>query len=542
MSEKFDPMTGKPVSEPEMKFDPMTGEPIEQGVVSEETKAPEEIKAPEETKVPEEIKAPEEVETPTETAQGANVSTAEPEMNFDPMTGRPIGQGTEQKEPEMNFDPMTGRPIGQEPIAGKKFTKKTGILIGGAVAVIAIVVVAGITSGAFLSKGNKILKATKNTLEDTPRFVQDINVSDILCSNEYTIGVKADVEGDGVEGEVRSKGMDKQVSAIVSMSGMSDIEFLAELDDKQISASIPMLTDDILVYNYKEEKDGYIVDILGENGVEELDSALSEATSKKDQDEFAKKILSVIYKEYKSLDIRNAEKEEFEIDGKDRKCKGYEFTITEDNVLNILEGIEDAYDEYYEDAEDVFDVDMDDVFDEIRAEARNMDDVDVRVYVYKNKLAAIAMEMDGDELQLLFKGGDTRMQNMELVAISGRDEYSLMELDGKTKGSKEIYELSGDDSDLTMTFEYDYKSGDFSFEYEDYWDELYVGGNVQSNRSGVVVTVDELEEYGEYLDMELEVSISKGAKFEKLKGDTLDIGNASESELRDLMMGMQDYL
>ena len=41
-----------------------------------------------------------------------------------------------------------------------------------------------------------------------------------------------------------------------------------------------MLTDNLLVYNYKEEKDGYIVDLLGADGVAAIDAALRELPSK----------------------------------------------------------------------------------------------------------------------------------------------------------------------------------------------------------------------------------------------------------------------
>ena len=73
-------------------------------------------------------------------------------------------------------------------------------------------------------------------------------------------------------------------------------------------ASIPMLTDNLLVYNYKEEKDGYIVDLLGADGVASIDAALRELTSKEEQNRAAQEILSVIYDEYKTLDIKKQKK------------------------------------------------------------------------------------------------------------------------------------------------------------------------------------------------------------------------------------------
>ena len=603
MNEKFDPMTGKPIeaaNEPEVKFDPMTGKPIEAASEPEVkfdpmTGKPLEAAKPEAsgTQTPAEAQAAPETQNvsepemnfdpmtgkPLEAAQPEALGTQdatqsqaapepqnanEPEMNFDPMTGKPIGAQQNTNDPEMNFDPMTGKPIGAQqnangaemnfdpmtgkPIGGngapaKKAPKKIVWIVGG-VAAVAVVVVAGVCSGAFLSKQNKILLATKNTLEDMPQVVQDVNFADIVASGKYTVGVKADIEGEGFEGTLKCKDAQMQADGTVSISGMGDIDFLVNLDDEQISASIPMLTDDILVYNYTEEKDGYIVDLLGEDGIASIDSALSEITSPKEQSKVAQEVVSVIYDEYKALDIKNADKEEFKVDGKDRKCKGYEFTVTEDNVLNVLDGIEDIYDEYYEEAADTLDVDMGYVFSELRSEVRGMEDINVEVYVYKNKLAAVVAGVEDyySTFTLLFQGGDCRMQNIKLIAEDRYDEYSVFELKGKTKDSKETYDLSIGDGTYEIGLTYNHKSGDYSLDYRDYWSSLYAEGNLQSSSKGVTFTLDELGGDGASLNTDIEVSVSKGAQFEKMSGDTLDIGNLSESDLRELVLGMQDYL
>ena len=53
------------------------------------------------------------------------------------------------------------------------------------------------------------------------------------------------------------------------------------------------------------------MDLLGADGVASIDAALRELTSKEEQNRAAQEILSVIYDEYKTLDIKKAEKEEF---------------------------------------------------------------------------------------------------------------------------------------------------------------------------------------------------------------------------------------
>ena len=186
-----------------------------------------------------------------------------------------------------------------------------------------------------------------------PQVVQNMDAADIIASGKYTIGVKADINGKGFDGTFKRKDAQLQADGTVSISGIEDIDFLASLDDEQLCACIPMLTDDLLVYNYREEKSGYIVDLLGKDGVASIDSALSELSSKKERNRVAQEILSVIYDEYKNLDIKKAQKEEFKVDGRVRKCSGYEFTVTEDGFLRVIDEMEDIYHEYYRGVADI---------------------------------------------------------------------------------------------------------------------------------------------------------------------------------------------
>ena len=76
--------------------------------------------------------------------------------------------------------------------SGRKVPKKIIWTIG-AVAVAAIILIIGICNGAFLSRRNKILLATRNTLKDMPQVVQNMTAADIIASGKYTIGVKSDI-------------------------------------------------------------------------------------------------------------------------------------------------------------------------------------------------------------------------------------------------------------------------------------------------------------------------------------------------------------
>ena len=370
--------------------------------------------------------------------------------------------------------------------SGRKVPKKIIWTIG-AVAVAAIISIIGICSGAFLSRSNRILLAARNTIKDLPTVVENRNAADIIASGKYTIGVKGAVRGKDFDGTFKYKDTQLQAGGTISLFGRENLDFLANLDDEQICASIPMLTDNLLVYNYKEEKDGYIVDLLGADGVASIDAALRELTSKEEQNRAAQEILSVIYDEYKTLDIKKAEKEEFIVDGSVRKCNGYEFTVTEDELLQVMDGVKEAYDAYYGGAADALKLKLGDDFSQLRDRACSMGDINVKVYVYQNKLAAVVAEAENSDtaFHMLFKGGEYRMQNLELLAEDLEGEHSILELTGKAAGEEGGYEFLIDNSEH---------------------------------------------------DINLVISISGEVQFEKMSGDRIDVGNMSEADLRKFIL------
>ena len=370
--------------------------------------------------------------------------------------------------------------------SGRKVPKKIIWTIG-AVAVAAIISIIGICSGAFLSRSNRILLAARNTIKDLPTVVENRNAADIIASGKYTIGVKGAVRGKDFDGTFKYKDTQLQAGGTISLFGRENLDFLANLDDEQICASIPMLTDNLLVYNYKEEKDGYIVDLLGADGVASIDAALRELTSKEEQNRAAQEILSVIYDEYKTLDIKKAEKEEFIVDGSVRKCNGYEFTVTEDELLQVRDGVKELYDAYYGGAADALKLKLGDDFSQLRDRACSMGDINVKVYVYQNKLAAVVAEAENSDtaFHMLFKGGEYRMQNLELLAEDLEGEHSILELTGKAAGEEGGYEFLIDNSEH---------------------------------------------------DINLVISISGEVQFEKMSGDRIDVGNMSEADLRKFIL------
>lgn len=498
MAMNFDPMTGEPInpaptpapeSVQQMNFDPMTGKPIN----------------------------PAPAPTPEQ-----------PQMKFDPMTGQPINPTPVQPQPQMAFDPMTGMPLQQPP----KKKKKTGLIVGIVAAVVVVAgagtVFAGIQSGFFLSKSNKVLMATANTFSEPSHFTEALSGLSVMSSKAYTVDIKGEAEGYSVQATYAEKDNEKQISGSVEGPELSDVEFLAGIDKDEIKLSAPLLGDKIYTYNYNEKKSGYLVDSMGADNVETLDKLckqmFSDEEQKKNALEFSKKYSEM----YKKLEFESADKESFEVDGKDRKCAGYKTTITSDYMIECVDIFEDYMDAQMGDLLDqaVTGSDYDDYkesFDQLRDAFKEMPDIDITFYIYKNKLAcikAVEPSKEDQDIQILFKGGDRRIQNMELISCG----ESVLKISGSVNGNEEVTSLSLEGNKVGE-LTYDFKSGEYTLDIED---EGSVSGTLEGKRDGLTLTM-------EGAGVNISLDVKKGADLQKFSGEKFDIGNASEEEFQALV-------
>lgn len=65
------------------------------------------------------------------------------------------------------------------------------------------------------------------------------------------------------------------------------------------------------------------------------------------------------------------------------------FTVTEDELLQVMDGVKEVYDAYYGGAADALKLKLGDDFSQLRDRACSMGDINVKVYVYQNKLARL---------------------------------------------------------------------------------------------------------------------------------------------------------
>ena len=485
------------------------------------------------------------------------------EKRFDPMTGEPIVSDesvtptseqipTSEQAPASEQAP-TPEPVpapGPIPTAGPIPTpgtvpqpaKKNGWVKGlaiGVAAVAAVVVVGLVVRSAIIGKGGKILIATANTFKDTPTIIKEANLDSaakLVASGKYSVVANVDAEGDGFEGRFVSTPKEKQLSGKIDIEGVS-VDGMIGMTDKQVKAYVPLIGDDTYVYNYtNDDQDGYILDMLDEAGVsvEDINSALQQIYNAENQvDSKATKQLSKdLVKQFNSIKWEKADKKKCKVDGKQRNVKGYKAEITGDDIEAMVQIIEDYYSDQFDSMDYLDDMDVnmdeyDEMFAEIYDACDEMDDIEVAFYIYKNKLAAIYIDADEATGEILFMGGDYRLQNVECTFEDDWDDVSF-EIEGSSKGSVETLEFTVD-GDTALELEYDSKKGDFTIGN----DSAEYDGTLKKNGKGFDFSID-VEE------VEIAFSITEDAKLVKYEGEEIDITELDEDDLYDIAMDLYD--
>lgn len=509
---------------------------------------------------------------------------------YDPMTGQPIYEQADSR-PDL-FDPYTGKPLMQggaenqfnagnsfsgdmiggssyyrsteNTTSGKAGGSKKGIAMpslpsvsNNAVAVIGVVVISvlviALLIGAvyFNRKPVKILRAAVKTANDAGYLVDDLKKG-FFISDAFTFSVGGEVmmEGEGVSGDVSLAidGKDKQISGNVKIPYLGNYEAIAEINSKDVRAAVPTIDDTVFVYNYRDEKNGVIEDVISEAGMEMemIDSAIEQVYELKMNDLSVEKDIAKICKKfYMNLDFEKIDSKEIEVNGKDRKCAGYEITITGEDILELYDNLFEFYSDYMEkNGEEISDSfgsalglrTNEDYYRELRDEMEDdlsyMDDIEIDVYLYKGMLAGIDVPQGDGQLSIQFNGGDYRLQNATMKYEMGSESYAVLEMKGERDGKEDEIAICVEGEELAK-IKYDAKSGDYDLALNDGYDEYKLSGNLSTSKKGYVVSVN-LSDI-DYIDADVTLSLLKGAKMKKIEGEEFDVGNAGISDFMSLV-------
>ena len=493
-------MTGERIekkAEPEVSFDPMTGERIEK--------------------------------------------KAEPEVSFDPMTGERIEKKAAPSG--AGFDPMTGRPVEPEPAGVKKGFKVNGIVMGiiAAVAVVVIVVACGISSGAFLGKADKILLACVKTSSKV-EFLELEDVISVLGNDKYTIEGQMSQDDDKLSASYRNYGKDKGLVVDYSNDDVS-FELQGMLSKNDVKVQLPDYSNKIFSYNYKEEKTGYLADEIGEDNLEIMDNMI-EYVYDNDAEKDAKKLSKDVLGVFRDLKFTKASKKSFDINGKDKNCKGYTTTIGADEAEAFLDVVWEYYknrmrsftedvtgEDFTEDMQD----DINDAYDDLEEALDELDDFDVTIYLYKGYVAAFVFEIDGVEVEMVIHNPKSPLEEVTITAEYGRSGDIEIKWKGEMERDREQYTLRVA-GERVLSIDYNKKEGNVEFKVPG---SVSVDIGIQKVSGGVCYEVD-----GDIDGDNVRMALTVSKKTEKLDmdGDVVDIGNLSEDELEEIGEEIEDGL
>lgn len=300
----------------------------------------------------------------------------------------------------------------------KKLSKKIWVLSAGIIVLLVIVLFAGVKSGFFLSKSDKILYAAYHTIKDQPKAADDSKTDD------YTISFDGQWKEQKIQAEYASGLDQKQLKGTIDLDKLPDMEFVMTLDEKELRTQIPSLSSKVFTYHYKSgAKNGYIAKKIGSEKLAQLDAILEELYGGSGQESIGKDILKEARKEFKKVKVDKTEKKEFEIDGEKRNCAGYQFTVSRDNVKNVLEVAEKTVKKKYGDGTKISADPAGKAFMAFYDKISAAGEMECSVYLYQNKLASVSVYYEDDEnaqnIDVLFLGGDFRTQNMQITFLTG---------------------------------------------------------------------------------------------------------------------------
>ena len=486
------------------KFDPTTGEPMN-GMQGEGTGGISPA-------------APEPVIT-----EGPGMAPPEPAMHFDPMTGEAVmGRGNAL---DINFMEPPKKPEKNK----NMLWISLGIVVAVLVAAVSAAAAAAVKSGLFMDNSGKVLLALTNTMAYRSHLAEDLAPFLVLAEDDYTLGMEVEMpeENAKVEVQYRSQPSEKQLEGGIDVSYFPTIHFFASVNSEKVKIHIPFLDKRIFTYNYTEKKTGYLTEIFSEYELEEVDAFFETLFLERREESVGEILSSPILEWYRSFKLEKVGAKEFEVNGKERKCAGYQFTVVSEDMVKLIEEMEEiCLGNYPEEIYNPYEY----YFDEMWYMFNDMQDLDVTFYLYKNKVECIHIEGDGEELDILFESDKKGNLDMEFIFM----DETVMEIERNITDSVEeciIREYDYDEFSLEM--KYNFQSGDYTIDMEDYYDEYSLQGNVQSDAKSAEVTMEITDYYGEELN--IKISVEKGASMEALEGEELDLGNMSEDDWYDLV-------
>lgn len=542
----------------------MTEEPGAEGSGAEESVAEETITeetAAEESATEESTAEDSEAEESDTKESGEEEPIVEEPVTKEPAVEEPAPEETAPEEPasqeSATEESTTGEPAAEEPVTEESAPKETApeeteatepaqkkkllpIIVVSAIVLVGIIL-AVTASGLLANKHDKILMALSNTFKDTTRLHKDLRISEIsdwIRMDDYTVELSAELEELEFSAEASSKKRDKQIDAKLRVAGIPEVTAFAKLDEERLSLAVPVFSEDKLVYDYRETKSGFLVDTIGKQGVTAFDEILEllHETSVPDK-AFTDSLSKLAVDSFKACEIASLDKADYDIGGKKRSCKGFGFTVTRGRMEDFLLGFEELIHDYYQGSTpDV----VEDVSVRLRDLRRVMDtdgDLEVKVYIYEEKLAALMASTGEKSLQLTFSGAETRMDDVELKIRTDEKNFRFRQVcDRESDIYTYRYTIRGiGESEISFNVKYDVGDGSLRFSKRGDGEDIVLKCYLESESDSMHLTFKNAE----FLDGRISLGIRAGSSQHDVPGNEVDLSSIDRLEMEDKIY---DYL
>lgn len=430
-----------------------------------------------------------------------------------------------------------------------------GIAAAVLVVIVAVVVLAMRNLGGKVSLVNTLINAYDG--EYLTEASKDFKFDPF---GEFTYTVEGEVEDVEFNVSIASNGGShtRSAYATVTYSGFT-ADINAYIDEKQIKATCPVLGDYLFLYDYSNDKnDGFIVDSIEDLGID-IEDFNSLIGFMNDNSNLAKKFYEKNVDYFKDiandLDFKKTgAKETFTVNGKSVSCKEYQAVITEDLVVEWIEGYQKLWDDFYKENSDDFeiiedmigeDLDLEDLFDEMIDSCDDMEDITISIFSKGTTAACIRIADDDNMIEILFQGGDYLAQNVEINYDIDGDDGTLLTIEGETKGDVQTTTIESEDVDFELEYSYNRKTGEFTMTEEVGGYEMYnFEATIEISKNEIKYIYDTFEVYGEDMPFDsLVITFSAKADIkEPKKGEEIDLGNMDEDDLENLVYDIMDEL
>ena len=426
-----------------------------------------------------------------------------------------------------SFDVNTGeQQLSEEELLTEKTPKKKKKVVGIIIAAV-IIAIAAVAIFLFSNAKGKIPRAVIKTfgdIEKQNKLIGAFDVSDLVADKKYTVllDVNTALYDYGDISVTSSLAVNKDVveaSGDIDISYIPTVEYCIQLDENELRASCPMLPDKQFTYCYTQKNKGYFDEFIStdyiSDGIKKLYSAIFD-----EKDAFSiSNSVSKFVEEYEKIDFDKISDSEYTVNGKEVNCTGYRATLNKRLVRQMFSsfilGLSTATDAL-----------SDEGMDELNDVLSDISGMDMTIYLYDDEIAAIIVEPDGtdDVYEICFEGGDYRLQNMAFYT-NGK---LIMRVDGSIEDDVETAAISFGE-DTAVEYKYNYKEGDLEVAIDD---ETYTAKLLRDERK-FSFELDYIDFEDSFLGLSL--AITPGAKLTEMSGEEIDLGNASEEEITQII-------